>query len=110
MNFPVSWTDGLAVVTAPEEIDITNAEPLRAALSSVLSAGPAVIVVDMTHTQFCDSTGLNVLVRLNERMAGEGSQLRLAIGSAAVHRMLTVTGVGGVLCVYDSLGEALRPQ
>ena len=72
MDFAVSWTDGLAVVTARTEIDITNAGLLRAALLSVLEKPPVVIVVDMADTDFCDSTGLNVLVRVQKQAGSAG--------------------------------------
>ena len=57
-GFPVRITRGVPVVTAPEEIDITNASQLRAALlHAAARPGPA-LVVDMTRTRFCDSAGL----------------------------------------------------
>jgi anti-sigma B factor antagonist len=110
MDFAVSWTDGLAVVTAPVEIDITNAGLLRAALLSVLEKPPVVIVVDMAGTDFCDSTGLNVLVRVQKQAAAQGTVLRLVIRAAAVQRMLTVTGVAELFPVYDTLAAALQPD
>lgn len=108
MNFAASWTDGLAVVTAPVEIDITNAGLLRAALLSALEDSPPVIVVDMAGTDFCDSTGLNVLVRVQKQAAAQGTALRLVIRAAAVQRMLAVTGVGELFAVYDTLAAALQ--
>lgn len=108
MNFAVSWTDGLAVVTAPVEIDITNAGLLRAALLSALEDSPPVIVVDLAGTDFCDSTGLNVLVRVQKQAAARGTALRLVIRAAAVQRMLAVTGVAELFPVYDTLAAALQ--
>jgi anti-anti-sigma factor len=110
MNIAVSWTDGLAVVTTPGEIDITNAGLLRAALLSALEKPPPAIVVDMADTDFCDSTGLNVLVRVQKQAAEQGTALRLVIRAAAVQRMLTVTGVSELFRVYDTLAAALQPD
>ncbi len=110
MNFAAFWTDGLAVVTAPAEIDITNAGLLRAALLSALEDSPPVVVVDMTATDFCDSTGLNVLVRAQKQAWAQGTALRLVIRAAAVQRMLAVTGVAELFAVYDTLAAALQPD
>ena len=110
MDFAVSWTDGLAVVTTPVEIDITNAGLLRAALLSALEKPPVVIVVDMSATDFCDSTGLNVLVRVQKQASEQGTALRLVIPAAAVQRMLAVTGVEELFSVYDTLAAALQPD
>ena len=49
--------NGVPVVTAPAEIDITNAEQLRAALLNSAARGHATVVLDMTHTRFCDCAG-----------------------------------------------------
>ena len=58
-RFPVRITRGVPVVIAPDEIDITNAGALRAALlRAAARPGPA-LVVDMTRTRFCDSAGLH---------------------------------------------------
>ena len=62
-SFPVEVVSGVPVVTAPAEIDITNAAGLRAALLDAATHGSPTLVVDMAQTQFCDSAGLNVLVR-----------------------------------------------
>jgi anti-sigma B factor antagonist len=110
MNFAAFWTDGLAVVTAPAEIDITNAGLLRAALLSALEDSPPVVVVDMTATDFCDSTGLNVLVRAQKQASAQGTALRLVIRAAAVQRMLAVTGVAELFAMHDTLAAALQPD
>jgi anti-sigma B factor antagonist len=53
---------GVPVVATPEEIDITNAEALRSALLTAAANGHSVVVVDMTRTRFCDSSGLHTLL------------------------------------------------
>ena len=53
-RFPVEVVRGVPLVRAPEEIDITNAAGLRAALLESAAHGPGTFVVDMTRTQFCD--------------------------------------------------------
>jgi anti-anti-sigma factor len=48
--------------TTPEEIDITNAAALRAAVLQAAAQGHGTFVVDMTGTRFCDWAGLHVLL------------------------------------------------
>ena len=107
-SFPVSVRDGQAVVTTPEEIDISNASLFREALLAAAANGQAVIVVDMSGTEFCDSTGLNVLVRALGQAEEAGGELRLVMGGTGVQRVLTVTGVAGMFRVYETLGQALE--
>jgi anti-sigma B factor antagonist len=110
MDFAVWRGEGLTVVTAPPEIDLTNAGLLRAALESAARDRPPVIVVDLSGTEFCDSSGLNALVRAQQQAAGQGRGLRLVVGTPAVHRMLAVTGTAGLFRLCDNIEQALRPD
>ena len=107
-SFPVSVHDGQAVVTTPEEIDLSNAGLLREALILATATGQPVIVVDMSGTEFCDSTGLNVLVRALGQAEQAGADLRLVMGGTGVQRVLTVTGVAGMFRIFQTLGQALE--
>ena len=71
-GFAVRITRGVPVVIAPDEIDITNAAALRAALlHAAARPGPA-LVVDMTRTRFCDCAGLHALIGAHKRARAEG--------------------------------------
>jgi len=107
-SFPLSVHDGQAVVTTPEEIDLSNAGLLRESLASANASGQPVIVVDMSGTEFCDSTGLNVLVRALGQAEQAGAEMRLVMGGTGLRRVLTVTGVAGMFRIYETLGQALE--
>ena len=64
-SFPVEMAGGVPVVAALEEIDITNAGALRSALLTAAASGPAALVVDMTRTRFCDSSGLHMRIPID---------------------------------------------
>jgi anti-anti-sigma factor len=108
-SFPVEVVSGVPVVTAPEEIDITNAAGLRAALLDAAAYGSRALVVDMAQTQFCDSAGLHVLVRAHNRARAQGGELLLVVGGAAVLRILAVTGLDQLIPKFASLEQALAP-
>ena len=109
VSFPVEVVSGVPVVTAPEEIDITNATGLRAALLEAAAHGSRTLVVDMAQTQFCDSAGLNVLVRAHKRAQAEGRELLLVICTAAVLRIFAVTGIDHLIPNFPNLEQALAP-
>jgi anti-sigma B factor antagonist len=106
-RFPVEVVRGVPVVAAPEEIDITNAEALRSALITAAANGHGTLVVDMTQTQFCDSSGLHVLIAAHKRAAAEGREVRLVIPSTTVLRVFALTGIDTVIPNFTSLAEAL---
>jgi anti-sigma B factor antagonist len=114
-SFPVELMRGVPVVTAPEEIDITNAAGLRAGLleaAGLEAAGLAVgghpaFVVDMTRTRFCDSAGIAALIEAHRRAQAAGGQMLLAVSGAGVPRIFELTGVDRVIPSFTSLEEAL---
>ncbi len=98
---------GVPVVTVPEEVDITNAPGLRAALLEAAADGSPALVVDMTRTRFCDSAGLRVLVDAHKRAVAEGGAVVLALPRAAVLRVLEITGIDQTIPSFASLDEAV---
>jgi len=106
-KFPVTRSDGLAVVTTPDEVDISNAGLLREALLAAAAGNQSAVIVDMTGTEFCDSTGLSVLVQALRHAEQADTQLTLVVRTPALRRMLTVSGVGGLFQTHDRLAEAV---
>jgi anti-anti-sigma factor len=102
--------NGVAVVTAPAEIDIVNAEQLRTVLREAGRLGHARVVVDMTGTRFCDSEGFSVLITAHKRALAEGGGLRLVIPAGSpVLRSFRAIGLGRFIPRFGSLEQALPP-
>jgi anti-anti-sigma factor len=108
-SFPVEMVSGVPVVVAPEEIDITSAARLRAALLEAAAHGNGTLAVDMAQTQFCDSAGLHVLVCAHQQAQAEGGEVRLVISGAHIRRMLAITGIDGMIPSFPALDQAV-PQ
>jgi anti-sigma B factor antagonist len=90
------------VVTASGEIDLYTAPRLQGELAGVLgSAATARIVVDLSGVEFCDSTGMNVLLSAMKRARERGGSLELAGPRPAVRKILQVTGLDSVFTVLD---------
>jgi anti-anti-sigma factor len=106
-GFPIELVSGVPVVTAPEEIDVTNAAGLRSALLQAAADGSGALVADLTRTRFCDSAGLNTLVAAHKRARAAGGELLLVICSAAVLRVLAITGADRVIPTFTTLDDAL---
>src|ERR1700756_1747249 len=106
-RFPVELVEGVPVVAAPEEIDITNAEPLRSALLTAAANGHGTLVVDMTRTRFCDCSGLHTLLAAHKRAGAEGRQVLLVIPSATGLREFALTCMARVIPTFPSLAEPL---
>jgi anti-sigma B factor antagonist len=107
-RFPVDVIQGVPVVTAPEEIDITNTEGLRSALLRAAADGHGTLVVDMTWTRFCDSSGLHALIAAHKRAQAEDCEVRLVIPGTPVLRVFALTGMDRVIPNFTTLAEALN--
>ncbi|MFD9128190.1 STAS domain-containing protein [Kitasatospora sp. NPDC059571] len=88
------------------ELDHDSADPMREALAEALREPSATVVVDCSGLSFCDSTGLNLLLRTRLAAESAGSRMVLAEPSPMVARMLEITGAGGVFEVYGTVAEA----
>jgi anti-sigma B factor antagonist len=101
--------DGVPVVAAPEEIDITNAPDLRSALLEAAAAanGHGTVVADLSRTQFCDSSGLHTLLAAHKRATAAGGDVLLVLPGNAVLRVFTITGVDQIIPNFTSLDTAL---
>jgi anti-sigma B factor antagonist len=106
-SFSVEVVSGVPVVTAPEEIDITNAPELRTALLKAAAHGLGTLVADLTRTQFCDSSGLYALLAAHKRTQAEGGEMLLVIPGTAVLRVFAITGADHMIPNFASLEDAL---
>jgi anti-sigma B factor antagonist len=106
-RYPVTMAGDVPVVVAPEEIDITNAAGLSATLLDLAAQGHAAVVIDMTHTQFCDTAGLQVLVGAHRRGLADGHEVRAAISGGSVSRILAITGIDRVIPHFTSVEDAV---
>jgi anti-sigma B factor antagonist len=106
-GFPVEMTRDIPVVGTPEEIDITNAPALGAALAAAAAHGHGTLVVDMSRTQFCDTAGIHALVAAHRRAKADGGRLLLVTAATSVLRILAITGLDQVIASFERLDEAL---
>ncbi|MGW6691115.1 STAS domain-containing protein [Streptomyces sp. NPDC054961] len=76
------------------EMDITRASEVRTVLLHAVTRpdGPAEIVIDLSDLTFCDSSGLNALLRARLEAVESGHTLRLAAPTHQMLRLLELTG------------------
>ncbi|MBH5336630.1 STAS domain-containing protein [Streptomyces pactum] len=96
-----------AVVTPVGELDHHTAEVLREPLEKSVEEGRVRLVVDCSKLDFCDSTGLNVLLGARLKAEAEGGGVHLAGMRPVVARVFEITGAEAVFTVHDSLDAAL---
>lgn len=104
-NYKIEWFGPRAVVTMPAEIDVMNADQARDELLAAAGQHPAVLIIDMSRTTFCDSAGVQAIVIAYRQAGGTGTQFRLV--ATAVARILNLIGIGELIPIDASLEAAL---
>ncbi|MFD9943918.1 STAS domain-containing protein [Nonomuraea sp. NPDC059023] len=86
--------DGTATVSVAGEIDIATIGQLRRYVLEIVARGVRRVVLDMTKVSFIDAAGLGAMVGLASVAAQGGVSLGLGEVSAAVTRLVELTGLG----------------
>jgi anti-sigma B factor antagonist len=81
---------------------------VSAKLADLLPADPGArrIVLDMTEVQYCDSSCLQVLLRLGTRLRDAGGRFAVATTVPAVIRPIELLGLGAVMPLHPSVSAA----
>ncbi|MEG3627125.1 STAS domain-containing protein [Streptomyces poriticola] len=99
-----------AVVTPAGELDHHTADLLREPLEDCLGKGFNRLVVDCSRLEFCDSTGLNVLLGARLKAEAAGGGVHLVAMQPVVARVFEITGADAVFTVHDTLAAALANE
>jgi anti-sigma B factor antagonist len=99
---------GPVIVGLPTEIDMQNADEVRDRLCAEAKPGIAVVVADLSLTEFCDSMGIREIVRGLRLLAGVGVELRLVIPPGTVRRVMQLIGLDQAVTVWPSVAAAVE--
>jgi anti-sigma B factor antagonist len=98
--------DDVTVLVLTGDVDLDTAPELRRTLYTAIRQGRPRLLIDMTDTSFCDSTGLGVLVGALRRARAEKGWIRLVNPSRQIGKVLKITYLDHVFPVHASLEEA----
>jgi len=96
-SYDVQSADGVARIGLQGELDMAATLQLEPAVDRLLDEGTRKLTIDLGGLSFIDSTGISLLVSLNERVRAADAALSLLKPREAVGRALQVTGVDSVL-------------
>ncbi|WP_051711659.1 STAS domain-containing protein [Streptomyces sp. NRRL S-350] len=98
---------GAVVCVLVGDLDIETLAPAADALTTLLAQRPSAMVIDLEGVDFCDSSGLNLLLRTRLAAGEQGVALHLAAVSPTVMRVLELTGAQAVFSLHRSVEAAL---
>jgi anti-anti-sigma factor len=88
--------DRITVLLAGD-LDLDTGEQFADQLAPIERERPATIVIDLRDTGFIDSAGLGQLIGATRRARAEHRRVVLLTGSAAIDRLLAVSGANQIL-------------
>lgn len=95
---------GRTVVAVAGELDIDTEQALRHALREVLAQSVHGLDLDFAGVDFCDCSGLNVLLHIRRLALVEAKTVRIQTAGIAVERLLTLTRTWPLFAYADDAG------
>jgi anti-anti-sigma factor len=107
----IEYHGGTPVVRPRGDIDASNVVGLRRDLSDCVEQRFDELVLDLTATGYVDSAGIDMVLRLHDRLRERRTVLRVVIAPGSqLDRLSDVVGLGAAVAVYHSLDEALEAR
>lgn len=101
------YSGDIVVVAVSGELDIATAAELDDYLLDLAATGHHRLVLDTARLEFCDASGIHVLVRAGARSANERGWLRLAAVDPRLRRILGILALTTALPMFDSVSCAV---
>jgi anti-sigma B factor antagonist len=86
---------GVPVVTVSGDLDMSNAEILKATVATVTANRPEKLIIDFSGLRFMDSAGIAVLVDAAHKV----QSVQLRDPSPAVRRVVEITGLTAIIAM-----------
>jgi anti-sigma B factor antagonist len=115
-DLPLNWTSSTEqtaealVVRLAGELDYPGVPQLEELLGAALDTRPAALVLDLADVAFCDSSSLQVLLRISTRAGEQGTGFALARARRAVLRPIQLLGLNEQLPAFESVDAAVAAR
>ena len=107
MNFSKEEKEKYTIVTSKvEKLDSTNAPELKSELVLINKNSVNNIVLDMSSSRYCDSSGLSAILIGNRLCKDSGGQFVLSGLQPNVVKLIEISQLNNVLNITDSLVDA----
>jgi anti-anti-sigma factor len=90
------------------EVDLSNAPSVRERLLGAIPNRATALVLDLSQTDYLDSSGVGLIFELADRLGSRGQKLELVVpDEAVIRRVLELTDVEQVAPIYASVDAVL---
>jgi anti-sigma B factor antagonist len=108
MEITIDKVDDVAIAVIPvDELDASNASDLKRNIAPVLEANTKV-VIDLSHLQFVDSSGLGAMLSCLRQLSSKGGDLKLCGMTRQVRVIFELVRMHRIFDIFSTKEEAVR--
>jgi anti-anti-sigma factor len=101
--------DGVPIARAREDIDAANAALILQQLADALDPDAPSLVIDLSEAHYLDSAGIDMLLRLGDRLDHRRSKLIVVIPETSqLQRLAAIVGLPEAIAIHPTLLDALH--
>jgi anti-sigma B factor antagonist len=89
------------------EVDLYSTPQAKQAMQEVLEGGVTHLLIDLSGTEYLDSTAMGALVGVMKRVSEAGGWIRLIAPKPRIRRLFEITRLDQILPIFDSEEQAL---
>src|ERR1039457_6079711 len=109
MSFKIQKKDKFTLVkTGVEKLDTTVAPALKTELVILNADGVKNIIIDLTETRYCDSSGLSAILVANRLCKNSDGVFVLTGLQDSVKKLITISQLDSILTITNTLPEAAK--
>lgn len=97
-----------ALIKIPTRLDASNSLPFKDKMNELVDKGYVNLLVDLSQTNFIDSSGLGALVGKISTCRKNGGDVKLISPTQRVIEILQITNLDKILKIYKSVEDALK--
>ena len=109
MSFLVEEFDKYTVITSNvEKLDASNASLLKDELSNLNKKGVNTLIINLSSTKYCDSSGLSAILVANRICKDTNGKFVLSGLQPNVLKLISISQLDKVLSITSTVSEAVE--
>ena len=109
MSFKIQKKDKYTLVkTSVEKLDTNIAPALKSELVILNSDGVQNIIIDLSATRYCDSSGLSAILVANRLCKNAGGSLVITGLQESVKNLISISQLDSILNIADNLDNSIE--
>ena len=110
-HLEIEQIDGAPVAHLKEDLDAANAAAIERQLAEAIGPNALRLVVDLSRVRYLDSAGIDMLLRLSDRLDHRRSKLILVIPeSSQLQRLISIVGLSEAIAIHPTLEGAVAQR